>query len=84
MRSPINFVENVQVPQLLMQGLRDAAVPPRQSQNWAERMRSLGKEDLLNYVEYPNEDHGLSRYRSTIRDRIQRMQSFLATHLGED
>jgi dipeptidyl aminopeptidase/acylaminoacyl peptidase len=50
-RSPINFVENVQVPQLLMQGLRDSSVQPRQSRVWAKRMRELGKGDLLTYVE---------------------------------
>lgn len=84
MRSPINFVANVTVPQLLMQGLRDSAVPPRQSQNWAEKMREEGKEELINYVEYPSEDHGLDRYRGTVRDRIERMTSFLASHLGEN
>lgn len=81
-RSPINFVENVETPQLLMQGLRDSPVPPRQSQVWAERMEELGKGDLLTYVEYAGEDHGLDRYRSNVRDRIERMETFLARHLG--
>lgn len=80
-RSPVNFVDNVRVPQLLLQGLRDAAVPPRQSQVWAERMRSAGKGDLLTYVEYPDEDHSLRRYKATIRDILDRMDAFLARHL---
>ena len=80
-RSPLNFVEAVEVPQLLFQGLRDGSVPPRQSQVWAHRMRELGKDSLIDYVEYPDEDHGLTRYRSTIRDRIERMERFLARHL---
>jgi dipeptidyl aminopeptidase/acylaminoacyl peptidase len=80
-RSPINFVENVTVPQLLMQGLRDASVPARQSQMWVERMRELGKSSLIDYVEYPDEDHSLRRYRATIRDRIVRMEQFFAQHL---
>jgi dipeptidyl aminopeptidase/acylaminoacyl peptidase len=80
-RSPINFVESVQVPQLLIQGLRDGSVPPRQSQVWAERMEELGKGDLLEYVELPDEDHGLTRYRSTIRRRIELMERFLGRHL---
>jgi len=80
-RSPINFVENVQVPQLLFQGLRDSSVPPRQSRVWAKRMAELGKAELLTYVEYPHEDHGLSRYRATVRDRLERMTVFLAEHL---
>ncbi|MDX1396545.1 MAG: prolyl oligopeptidase family serine peptidase [Gemmatimonadota bacterium] len=81
-RSPINYVEHVRVPQLLLQGLRDASVPPRQSQVWAERMRELGKGDLLRYVEYPDEDHSLRRYQSTVRDILERMEAFLTEHLG--
>jgi len=56
-------------------------VPPRQSQVWAERMRAAGKGDLLTYVEYPDEDHSLVRYKSTVRDRLARMSAFLELHL---
>ena len=80
-RSPLNFVENVEIPQLLFHGLRDANVPPRQSKVWVERMRELGKGQLIEYIEYPDEDHGLNRYRATIRDRLLRMEQFLAKHL---
>ena len=81
-RSPLNFVENVVVPQLLMQGMRDSSVPPNESRRWVERMRELGKERLIEYVEYPDEDHGLSRYRATVEDRLRRNEAFLAKHLG--
>lgn len=81
-RSPVNFVENVTVPQLLIQGLRDGSVPPRQSQVWAERMREVGKGDLLEYVELPDEDHGLRRYKATTRLRIELMERFFGEHLG--
>jgi len=81
-RSPLNFVENVVVPQLLMQGMRDSSVPPNESRRWVQRMRELGKERLIEYVEYPDEDHSLNRYRSTVRDRLERYQAFLAKHLG--
>ena len=80
-RSPLNFVEAVQVPQLLMQGMRDGAVPPNESRRWAERMLELGKGSLLDYVEYPDEDHSLKRYRATTRDRLERMGAFFAEHL---
>jgi Dipeptidyl aminopeptidases/acylaminoacyl-peptidases len=80
-RSPLNFVEHVQVPQLLMQGMRDGAVPPNESRRWAKRMKELGKSNLLQYVEYPDEDHTLNRYRATIRDRLERMQGFFAERL---
>ena len=81
-RSPINFVENVEVPQLLFHGLRDSAVAPRQSKVWVERMRELGKGHLIEFVEYPDEDHSLNRYQATIRDRLVRMEGFLAKHLS--
>lgn len=81
-RSPLNFAEAVTVPQLLFQGLRDGSVPPRQSQVWVDRMRDLGKESLIDYVEYPDEDHGLRRYTATTRNRIERMERFFAEHLG--
>ena len=80
-RSPVNFVDSVQVPQLLLQGLRDAAVPPRQSQVWAERMRDAGKGDLLTYIEYPDEDHSLRRYKATVRDILERMDALFTRHL---
>ena len=83
-RSPVNFVENVRVPQLLLQGLRDAAVPPRQSEVWVERMREAGKGDLLTYVEYPDEDHSLRRYKATVRDILERMDAFFTRHLRLD
>jgi len=83
-RSPLNYVDKVTGPQLLMQGLRDSSVPPNESKRWAQRMRELGKADLLDYVEYPDEDHSLNRYRATIRDMLVRINHFLNTRLRLD
>lgn len=83
-RSPLNFVEKVAAPQLLMQGLRDSSVPPNESKRWVKRMRELGKGDLIEYVEYADEDHGLSRYRATTRDMLVRIERFLFDHLKLD
>ena len=80
-RSPVNFVESVQVPQLLLHGLRDTNVLPRQSIIWYARMQELGKGSLIEFVKYPDEDHSLRRYKSTIRDRIERMTGFFSVHL---
>ncbi len=44
-------------------------------------MRELGKGQLIDYIEYPDEDHSLNRYRATIRDQLLRMEQFLAKHL---
>ena len=83
-RSPLNFVEKVAVPQLLMQGLRDSSVPPNESKRWANRMRELGKSNLIEYVEYPDEDHSLSRYRISVRDQLVRIERFLFENLKLD
>jgi dipeptidyl aminopeptidase/acylaminoacyl peptidase len=80
-RSPLNYVENVVTPQLLLHGMRDSSVPPNESRRWAERMRELGKGDLITYVEYPDEDHSLKRYKDTVRDRLDRERAFYAEHL---
>jgi dipeptidyl aminopeptidase/acylaminoacyl peptidase len=80
-RSPLNFVENVKVSQLLMHGLRDGSVPPNESRRWERRMRELNKGDLITYVEYPDEEHSLLRYRATLRDQMERIPVFFATHL---
>jgi len=80
-RSPLNFVERVKVPQLLMHGLRDGSVPPNESRRWVERMRDLKKGNLITYVEYPDEEHSLLRYRTTLRDQMERIPLFLATQL---
>lgn len=83
-RSPLNFVEKVAAPQLLMQGLRDSSVPPNESKRWVKRMRELGKGDLIEYVEYPDEDHSLSRYRVNVRDQLVRIERFLFDNLKLD
>lgn len=81
-RSPLNFVEHARIPQLLMHGQRDSSVPINESRRWVERMRELGKGHLVDYVEYPDEDHSLERYRATTRDMGGRIVAFLATHLN--
>lgn len=81
-RSPLNYVERVTVPQLIMVGLRDGSVPYNGSRRWVQRMHQLGKGDLVEYIEYPDEDHSLSRYRSTVRDRLVRMERFLEDKLN--
>ena len=69
------------MPQLLLHGMRDTNVLPRQSIIWVERMLELGKGDLIDFIKYPDGDHSLRRYKSTIRDRIERMTHFFAEHL---
>lgn len=80
-RSPLNFVDRVRVPQLLMHGQRDSSVPPNESRRWVAGLDSLGRRAQIDYVEYPDEDHTLKRYRATVRDKLVRMEAFFAEHL---
>jgi dipeptidyl aminopeptidase/acylaminoacyl peptidase len=82
LQSPLNYVERVQIPQLLMHGLRDGSVLHNESRRWVLRMHELGKADLIEYVEYPDEDHSLNRYRETRREKLGRVERFLAEHLN--
>ena len=69
------------MPQLLMHGQRDSSVPPNESRRWAMALDSLGRGSQIDFVEYPDEDHTLKRYRATVRDKLLRMESFFARHL---
>jgi len=80
-RSPLNFIDRVRMPQLLMHGQRDSSVPPNESRRWAQALDSLGRGEQIDFVEYPDEDHTLKRYRSTVRDKLIRMEEFFAEHL---
>jgi dipeptidyl aminopeptidase/acylaminoacyl peptidase len=59
-------------------------VPPNESKRWVKRMRELGKGELIDYVEYPDEDHSLGRYRATTRDMLVRIEKFLFEQLKLD
>jgi dipeptidyl aminopeptidase/acylaminoacyl peptidase len=39
---------------------------------------------MIEYVEYPDEDHGLSRYRASVRDQLVHIERFLFEHLKLD
>lgn len=80
-RSPLNYISNVRVPQLLMHGMRDSSVPPNESRRWVAGLDSLGRRSQITYVEYADEDHTLKRYRATVRDKLSQMTTFLAEHL---
>ncbi len=62
--SPIHQVTNIQAPLLIVHGLRDPYVPPRQSEELVEALRSEGK--TFEYVTYPDEGHGILRKANLI------------------
>jgi dipeptidyl aminopeptidase/acylaminoacyl peptidase len=55
-RSPINFIEQINCPVLLLQGTADTIIPPDQSEQMFDRLRSSGIPTA--YVTFEGEGHG--------------------------
>ncbi len=58
-RSPINFVERVSCPIILLQGLEDKVVPPNQSEKFYSAVKAKGLPTA--YVPFEGEQHGFRR-----------------------
>ncbi|HEY7032375.1 MAG TPA: S9 family peptidase [Thermomicrobiales bacterium] len=73
-RSPLNFVDRMRAPILLLHGERDPAALPAQSETL---IRELQRHRIdYEYAYYPGEGHGFRKI-STIVDYVQRMDRFL-------
>jgi dipeptidyl aminopeptidase/acylaminoacyl peptidase len=77
--SPINLVDNVRIPILLMHGTDDTVVPIAQSQRMYDRLRGAGKD--VRFVQLSGEDHWLSDAPTRIQ-MLRELETFLAANLG--
>jgi dipeptidyl aminopeptidase/acylaminoacyl peptidase len=77
-RSPVNVVDKITAPLLILQGSDDKVVPPAQSQVIADRLRALGREVELHL--YEGEGHGWLQ-PETVVDELERTESFLRRHV---
>ena len=75
--SPINYIDRVSIPILLIHGKSDTVVPVRQSQRMAKALKSAGK--IVDYIELEKEDHWQSRPASRL-EMITRIMDFLQKH----
>jgi len=64
-RSPINHVEQLQVPVILFQGLEDMVVPPNQAETMAAALKSNGVPYA--YLPFEGEQHGFRKAETNIR-----------------
>lgn len=78
-RSPINHLDRLNTPVLLLQGEDDAVVSPEQAHEIAGAIREHGGDVEL--VLYPGEGHGWRRVE-TRRDSLQRELDFYARVFG--
>ncbi|MBV9278776.1 MAG: S9 family peptidase [Chloroflexi bacterium] len=78
-RSPINFVENIQCPVLVLQGERDARCRLDEVQSMCRRLESTGRQFEL--VVYEHEGHGFLRKENRL-DSVRRTVDFFDRHLA--
>jgi len=64
-RSPINHVEGIACPVILLQGLEDAIVPPAQAEIIVAALRAKGLPYA--YVAFEGEQHGLRKAENIVR-----------------
>jgi dipeptidyl aminopeptidase/acylaminoacyl peptidase len=77
-RSPLTYVKNISAPMLLLHGADDNGVPPGQSLQMANALKSLGKTGEIKI--YPEEGHGFVGEKA-ITDAAQRIETFLGLYL---
>jgi dipeptidyl aminopeptidase/acylaminoacyl peptidase len=80
-RSPINHVDEIHRPLLVLQGSEDEVVPPEQSRMIVDALRAKGLP--VAYLEFAGEQHGF-RAAATIRTALDAELSFYAQVLGFD
>ncbi len=73
-RSPINFIERVKAPLLLLAGANDPRCPKEEAQQVADAIKERGGVALLKI--YENEGHGFARVENQI-DAYRRVSDFL-------
>jgi dipeptidyl aminopeptidase/acylaminoacyl peptidase len=77
-RSPINFVDRIRAPLLILAGANDPRCPKEESDQVVEAIRQRG--GVVEYHCYEDEGHGFARVENGI-DSFERTVAFLDKHL---
>ena len=77
-RSPINFVDQIKAPLLLLAGGHDPRCPKTESQQVVDAIKKRG--GVVDYKVYENEGHGFARVENQI-DAYRRVADFLKSHV---
>jgi dipeptidyl aminopeptidase/acylaminoacyl peptidase len=77
-RSPINFIDQVKAPLLLLAGGHDPRCPHEESQQVVDAIKKKG--GVVDYKVYENEGHGFSKVENQI-DAYKRAADFLKAHV---
>jgi dipeptidyl aminopeptidase/acylaminoacyl peptidase len=74
-RSPINHLDRIRVPLLILQGADDRVVWPAQSETVIRELQRLRVD--FEYICYPGEGHGFRRV-ATLTDEVARVDRYLS------
>src|SRR5579863_9480177 len=77
-RSPINFIDRIKAPLLLLAGGHDPRCPKSESQQVVDAITKRG--GTVDYQVYENEGHGFARVENQI-DAYKRVADFLLAHV---
>jgi dipeptidyl aminopeptidase/acylaminoacyl peptidase len=77
-RSPINFIDQVKAPLLLLAGGHDPRCPKSETQQVVDAIKKRG--GTVDYKIYENEGHGFARVENQI-DAYKRVADFLQAHV---
>jgi dipeptidyl aminopeptidase/acylaminoacyl peptidase len=77
-RSPINFVDQIKAPLLLLAGGNDPRCPKEETQQVVDAIKKHGGK--IDYKVYENEGHGFARVENQI-DEYTRIADFLLAHV---
>jgi dipeptidyl aminopeptidase/acylaminoacyl peptidase len=76
--SPINYVENIKIPVLIIHGTRDKVVPLSQSEDFFDKMEDADKEVI--YLELKDVGHSILNNPSRLK-MLQAIDSFLQKNM---
>jgi dipeptidyl aminopeptidase/acylaminoacyl peptidase len=77
-RSPINFIDQIKAPLLLLAGGHDPRCPKSETQQVVDAIKKRG--GTVDYKIYENEGHGFAKVENQI-DAYQRVADFLLAHV---
>jgi dipeptidyl aminopeptidase/acylaminoacyl peptidase len=77
-RSPVNFIDQVKAPLLLLAGGHDPRCPKSETQQVVDAIKKRG--GTVDYKIYENEGHGFARVENQI-DAYKRVADFLLAHV---
>jgi dipeptidyl aminopeptidase/acylaminoacyl peptidase len=77
-RSPINFIDQIKAPLLLLAGGHDPRCPKQETQQVVDAIKK--RNGTVDYKIYENEGHGFARVENQI-DAYQRVADFLLAHV---